>query len=101
MMVQKVGADPPTTYRIVGDHLGSLRAVIDVTTGSAVQTMQHDEWGKVLNDWVEPPQPGSFQRVPFGFAGGLYGTETGLVRFGARDYDPETGRWLRTMRQIT
>jgi len=30
---------------------------------------------------------------PFGFAGGLYDPQTGLVRFGVRDYDPETGRW--------
>ena len=32
-------------------------------------------------------------RQPFGFAGGLYDADTKLVRFGARDYDPETGRW--------
>jgi RHS repeat-associated protein len=31
--------------------------------------------------------------IPFGFAGGHYDPDTGLVRFGARDYDPETGRW--------
>ena len=30
---------------------------------------------------------------PFGFAGGLYDQHTKLVRFGARDYDPEVGRW--------
>ena len=30
---------------------------------------------------------------PFGFAGGLYDVQTGLVRFGARDYDAVTGRW--------
>lgn len=29
---------------------------------------------------------------PFGFAGGLYDRDTRLVPFGARDYDPETGR---------
>ena len=28
-----------------------------------------------------------------GYAGGLYDQDTDLVRFGARDYDPETGRW--------
>ena len=30
---------------------------------------------------------------PFGFAGGLYDRGTGLVRFGAREYDPRLGRW--------
>jgi RHS repeat-associated protein len=32
--------------------------------------------------------------VPQGFAGGLYDADTDLVRFGARDYDPVTGRWV-------
>jgi RHS repeat-associated protein len=31
--------------------------------------------------------------VPFGFAGGLHDRDTGLVHFGYRDYDPDTGRW--------
>jgi RHS repeat-associated protein len=31
--------------------------------------------------------------MPFGWAGGLEDPDTHLVRFGARDYDPETGRW--------
>jgi RHS repeat-associated protein len=31
--------------------------------------------------------------VIFGFAGGLLDRETGLTRFGARDYDPRIGRW--------
>ena len=30
---------------------------------------------------------------PFGFAGGLYDPLTTLTRFGARDYDADTGRW--------
>lgn len=49
--------------------------------------MDYNEWGKVLSD----TNPG-YQ--PFGFAGGLYEQHTGLVRFGARDYDSETGRWI-------
>ena len=48
--------------------------------------MDYDSFGNVLQD----TQPG-FQ--PFGFAGGLYDPDTKLVRFGARDYDPRTGRW--------
>jgi RHS repeat-associated protein len=43
-------------------------------------------WGAVVSD----TNPG-FQ--PFAFAGGLYDSQTGLTRFGARDYDAETGRW--------
>lgn len=31
--------------------------------------------------------------LPFGFGGGLYDAETGLVRFGYRDYDPVIGHW--------
>ena len=30
---------------------------------------------------------------PFRLGGGLYDTDTKLVRFGARDYDPAIGRW--------
>lgn len=30
---------------------------------------------------------------PFGSAGGLYNYQTNIIRFEARDYQPETGRW--------
>ncbi|MEO8379706.1 MAG: RHS repeat-associated core domain-containing protein [Acidobacteriota bacterium] len=74
------------TYRIYSDHLGSPRAVVNLTTGVVVQAMRFDEFGYVLSD----TNPGF---IPFGFAGGLYDVATGLVRFGARDYDAHTGRW--------
>ena len=74
------------TYRIISDHLGSPRLVVNTDTGEVAQRMDYDVWGRVLED----TNPG-FQ--PFGFAGGIYDQHTGLVRFGARDYDPETGRW--------
>jgi RHS repeat-associated protein len=75
-----------TTYRFITDHLGSVRLVVNTTTGQIVQRMDYDAFGQVLSDTA----PG-FQ--PFGFAGGLYDGDTKLVRFGARDYDAETGRW--------
>ncbi|KMQ52288.1 Rhs family protein [Chitinispirillum alkaliphilum] len=74
------------TYRIISDHLGSVRLVVNAQSGEVVQRIDYDEFGVVLFD----SNPG-FQ--PFGFAGGLYDELTGLVRFGARDYDAESGRW--------
>jgi RHS repeat-associated protein len=74
------------TYRIVTDPAGSVRLVINAATGAIAQRMDYDGFGQVINDSA----PG-FQ--PFGFAGGLYDKDTKLVRFGARDYDAEAGRW--------
>ncbi len=74
------------TYRIITDQLGSPRFVIDPATGTIAQRLDYDEFGNVLLD----TNPG-FQ--PFGFAGGMYDSQTGLVRFGARDYDAQSGRW--------
>src|SRR5262249_36642697 len=34
-----------------------------------------------------------WEPVPFGYAGGLYDPEAEIVRFSARDYDPQLGRW--------
>ncbi|GGX55129.1 hypothetical protein GCM10007392_23420 [Saccharospirillum salsuginis] len=73
-------------FRIISDHLGSVRLVINASTGEIAQRMDYDAWGNVITD----TNPG-FQ--PFGYAGGIYDRDTGLTRFGARDYDPEIGRW--------
>ena len=74
------------SYLIISDHLGSVRQVIDTQTGEIAQQLDYDAWGQVTED----SRPG-FQ--PFGFAGGLHDPDTQLTRFGARDYDAETGRW--------
>ncbi|MGB8329014.1 MAG: hypothetical protein WCE62_02730 [Polyangiales bacterium] len=66
--------------RKFGYDLGSVRLVVNVATGEVVQRMDYDAFGRVLHEY----NPG-FQ--PFGFAGGLYDDDTGLVRFGARDYE--------------
>jgi RHS repeat-associated protein len=75
-----------STYRFVTDHLGSPRLLVDVGTGAVAQRLDYDEFGNVTTD----TQPG-FQ--PFGFAGGLFDRDSGLVRFGVRDYDASIGRW--------
>jgi RHS repeat-associated protein len=60
--------------------------VVNASTGALVQRLDYDEFGRVTFD----SNPGA---QPFGFAGGIFDADTGLVRFGARDYDAETGRW--------
>jgi RHS repeat-associated protein len=73
-------------YRLVTDHLGSPLAVIDSETGEVVQRRTYDAFGVLVSDT-------SPELHPFGFAGGLYDPDTGLVRFGLRDYDPRVGRF--------
>ncbi|HMH56379.1 MAG TPA: RHS repeat-associated core domain-containing protein, partial [Gemmatimonadales bacterium] len=75
-----------STYRLISDHLGSVRLVVDTADGSIAQRIDYDEFGRVTRNTA----PG-FQ--PFGYAGGIVDSHTGYVRFGARDYDPATGRW--------
>ncbi len=83
------------TYRIISDHLGSPRYVVNVRDavdvpyqadytafGVATRTLASG----ISKDWI-----------PFAFAGGLYDSDVydiGLLRFGARDYDPVIGRWV-------
>lgn len=74
------------TYRLIADHVGSVRLVVDAASGDVVQRLEYDSFGRILSD----SNPG-FQ--PFGFAGGLYDPDTNLVRFGARDYDADVGRF--------
>ena len=50
----------------------------------------YDARAALASDATEDTNPG-FQ--PLGFAGGIWDSDTGLVRFGVRDYDPRVGRW--------
>ncbi|MDX9972605.1 MAG: PKD domain-containing protein, partial [FCB group bacterium] len=74
------------TYYLAYDQVGSLRAVLNAN-GAVVHQIAYDTFGNILSETA------SGLRVPFGFAGGLHDRATGLVRFGYRDYDPDTGRW--------
>jgi RHS repeat-associated protein len=80
-------------YRLITDHLGSVRLVVNSATGMIAQRLDYNELGAVLSD-TNP----RFQS--FGFAGGLYDADTELVQFGSRDYDPVTGRWISRDRSL-
>ncbi|GBC62894.1 hypothetical protein DENIS_3878 [Desulfonema ishimotonii] len=71
-------------YYLAYDQVGTLRVVTDAS-GNPVKQVGYDTFGNVISD--------TDFAVPFGFAGGLYDADTGLIRFGHRDYDPDAGRW--------
>ncbi|MCC6999388.1 MAG: RHS repeat-associated core domain-containing protein, partial [Deltaproteobacteria bacterium] len=73
-------------FRVLADHVGTPRLIVDTATGAVVAQMEHDVFGNVVAD----SNPG-FQ--PFGFAGGVLDRDTGLVHMGAREYDPASGRF--------
>ena len=75
-----------TRYYVATDQVGSPRAVFDAA-GSVVERITYDAFGSILAD------TNSAFGLAIGFAGGLRDPTTGLVHFGARDYDPQAGRW--------
>jgi RHS repeat-associated protein len=75
-------------YRVVSDHLGSPRRVVNVANSSDVPfSARYSSFGEVTGSGLE--------WMPFGFAGGVYDDETRLVRFGVRDVDTLGGRWTQ------
>jgi RHS repeat-associated protein len=86
-IVEKTGGSN-VLYRIIADHLGTPRRVVRTSDGVVVHELDVDEWGNITRE------TGTNTGLhPFGFAGGLRDRGTGLLRFGARDYDPRIGRW--------
>jgi RHS repeat-associated protein len=92
VMVRSVA--PTGTYVFIHDQLGSPRMLIS-SSGTIAQYRIYDPWGNI---WLDQINQGGFSQ-PFGFAGGLYDDAIGY-RFGARDYNPATGRWYSKDRAL-
>ncbi|MEK2645512.1 RHS repeat domain-containing protein [Bdellovibrio sp. BCCA] len=73
-------------YRIISDQVGTPKVIVEAATGKIIESLNYDEFGVSLNGKHSA-------YLPFGFAGGVNDSDTGLVRFGARDYSPIVGRW--------
>lgn len=73
-------------FRILTDHLGSPRLVINTQTGEVAQRLDYLPGGRIARDTNS-----CFQ--PYGFAGGIWDAETGFTRFGVRNYDARTESW--------
>ncbi|MDL2210781.1 hypothetical protein LJC26_08265, partial [Desulfovibrio sp. OttesenSCG-928-O18] len=68
------------------DQVGTLK-LVTLKNGKLIKRIRYDSFGNMLHD----DTPDLF--IPVGFAGGLTDRDTGLIRFGYRDYDPLTGRF--------
>src|SRR5581483_8739420 len=73
-------------FYVAANTIGSPR-VITNEEGKVADEITYDAYGKVLS------QTNKSLALPIGFAGGLADPQTGLVRFGIRDYDPASGRF--------
>jgi YD repeat-containing protein len=72
------------TYRLITDQLGSVRGVVNATSGAVAEQIDYDVWGRVKRD----TDPGF---VSLGYAGGLRDTATGLVRLAQGTTTPAWG----------
>jgi len=78
--------DDSKQYKVISDHLGSVRLVVDASDGSILQRIDYDPWG-VITENTNP----DFQ--PFAYAGGLLDDGTLFTHFGLREYDAISARW--------
>lgn len=97
LVVRKTPSQSERIYRVITDHLGSPVYIVNIASPSDVWLdASYDAWGNVTSfmlDGVDQGTDTSAWPIPHGFAGGLFDSDTGLVRFGARYYDPRIGRW--------
>ncbi len=75
-----------TTYYPNYNHQGSLISLID-ENNNIVKKLRYSPYGNILYD------SNSSLNIHKTFANGLYDEDTKLIRFGKRDYDPQTGTW--------
>jgi RHS repeat-associated protein len=74
-------------YYLSYNHQGTLNQVTDINA-KTVKSIIYSTYGNIIED----TNPNI--NIPFGFAGGLYDKDTKLIKFGYRDYDPNTGKWI-------
>jgi len=76
-------------YYYYKDHLGSVRAVLEGSSGKIIQAQDYDAWGDIFRQY------NSEDTTVNKFTSKERDKETGYDYFGARYYDSRIGRWLQ------
>lgn len=88
------------SYRLIMDHLGSVRLVVDAVTGAVAQELEYDAWGRVVVD----TNPG-FQPFSAGLSGGLnlygYSGNDPHNRIDSTGLDDWSAGWASVGGQVT
>ena len=85
---------------LLSDYQGTVTNVVSMSNGSYTQ-LTYDPYGNVTNTsyYLAGGTATTSANAPavgiLGFQGGMTDPYTGYVKFGARDYDPTTQRWLQ------
>jgi RHS repeat-associated protein len=73
------------------DGNGNVSALVDTATGNLAAAYEYDPFGNLI---ARIENPASSIQNPFLFSTKYTDTETGLLYYGYRYYQPGTGRWL-------
>jgi RHS repeat-associated protein len=85
--VEQVALSDGTINYLASDLLGSIRGVVNGSSGALTASTPYDAWGN-------PETTGGFAaNTPFGYAGG-YTDTTGLSYLINRYYDPQSGQFV-------
>ena len=79
------------TYLTIHDQIGSIRHVIDGSTGNIVAGYEYSPFGELIGEWGTRTD-----LCPFRFSTRYYDVETDLYYYGYRYYNPRSTKWLTT-----
>ncbi|MEU6380316.1 DddA-like double-stranded DNA deaminase toxin [Streptomyces sp. NPDC046909] len=82
-----LGSTSSSLIAMVTDHQGTALATVNLSSGQAVKRQKSDPFG------VERTSSDTWTSHR-GYIGGTDDSTTGLTHLGAREYDPETGRFI-------
>lgn len=84
-------------YAPIHDHTGNIVTLVDAGTGEVAEVYRYSAFGEETcfkshggKEW----RPANIATSPWRFASKRTDSESALINFGRRYYDPEIGRWL-------